>query len=183
MASVLQSPELVDCEDQTAFNLAVWQEVLADRFLASIPHRVETDRYGQIVMSPPTSPEHGEEQVEIASILKSLLRPGHVISECPVSTTEGVKAVDVAWMSKPRRQAQRGKTCFTQAPEICVEIISPGNSRRELHEKKILLFEAGAAEVWLCHRDGQMEFFRKEAVETPAASILCPQFPKSIHVE
>src|SRR5881296_865821 len=98
MASVLETAELAESEDQTAFNLAVWRNVLADRFLAGLPHRIETDRYGQIVMSPPPAPEHGEEQCEIGSILKKLMRDGHVITECPVSTAEGVKGVDVTWI-------------------------------------------------------------------------------------
>ena len=183
MASVLDTAELIDSEDQTAFNLAVWQKVLTDSFLAGLPHRIETDRYGQIIMSPPPTPEHGEEQFEIGAILKRLLPAGHVITECPVSTTEGVKGVDVVWISKSRRQAQRGQVCLTQAPEICVEVISPSNSRRELREKKALFFAAGAEEVWLCHRDGRMEFFRKEAPETAGLSALCPVFPERIQIE
>lgn len=183
MTSVLDTTELVDTEDQTAFNLAVWERVLADSFLAGLPHRIETDRYGQILMSPPPGPDHGEEQADIASLLKKLLPAGHVITECPVSTSEGVKGVDVIWMSKARRQTQRGQICFTQAPEICVEVISPGNTRRELREKKTLFFAAGAEEVWFCHRDGRMEFFRKEAPETPDASALCPHFPPRIELE
>ena len=183
MASMLDTAGLIESEDQTAFNLAVWEKVLADPFLAGLPHRIETDRYGQIVMAPPPAPEHGEEQVEIAFLLKKLLPNGHTITECPVSTSEGVKGVDVAWMSKERRHAQRGKICFTQAPEICVEVISPTNTRRELHDRKALLFAAGAEEVWFCHRDGCMEFFRKDAPETPAASALCASFPKRIEIE
>jgi Uma2 family endonuclease len=182
MASVLDTTELVENEDQTAFNLAVWEKVLADPFLAGLPHRVETDRYGQIIMSPPPAPEHGEEQADIASILKKLLPGGHVITECPVSTAEGVKGVDVVWISKARRAAQRGKVCFTQAPEICVEVISPGNTRRELRDKKALFFAAGAEEVWFCHRDGLMEFFHKEAPEAPGASALCPVFPPRLEL-
>src|SRR5438874_1669517 len=177
MASVLETAELIDSEDQAAFNLAVWKKVLADRFLAGLPHRIETDRYGQIVMSPPPAPEHGEEQSEISATLKKLLPNGHVITECPVSTTEGVKGVDVAWISKARRRRQRGQVFFTESPEICVEVISPRNTRRELREKKALFFAAGAEEVWFCHRDGRMEFFRKNQLETPAASALCPIFP------
>lgn len=183
MASVLDTTELIDTEDQTAFNLAVWEKVLADRFLAGLPHRIETDRYGQIIMSPPPTPEHGEEQFEIGSLLKVRLPSGHIITECPLSTSEGVKGVDVAWMSKGRRRAQRGQICFTQAPEICVEVISPGNTRRELREKKALYFAAGAEEVWFCHRDGQMEFFRKGAPEIPGTSALCPAFPQRIEIE
>src|SRR5207249_6438214 len=129
MASVLDTAELIDSEDQTAFNLAVWDKVLADRFLAGLPHRIETDRFGQIIMSPPPNPEHGREQSEIGFLLKRLLPNGHVITECPVSTTEGVKGIDVTWISKERWKAQRGKVCLTQAAEIGVEVISPVNSR------------------------------------------------------
>jgi hypothetical protein len=56
VASVLDTAEMVDSGDQTAFNLAVWQNVLADSFLAGVPHRIETDRYGQIIMSSPPAP-------------------------------------------------------------------------------------------------------------------------------
>src|SRR5688572_16456894 len=118
MPSILESVEHVDSEDQTAFNLAVWRKALGDPFLARLPYRVETDRFGQIIMSPPPAPEHGQAQAEIASLLKEFLPDGFVITECPVSTAEGVKAVDVAWISKAKRQAQRGQACLTQSPEI-----------------------------------------------------------------
>ena len=180
MASVLETVELMDCEDQTAFNLAVWEKVLADSSLAALPYRIETDRFGQIVMSPLPAPEHGEGQFGVGERLHQLLPAGHVITECPVSTSEGVKLVDVAWVSPARRQAQRGRVSFTQAPEICVEIVSPSNTRRELREKKALYFAAGADEVWFCHREGRMEFFRKEAPETPGPSGLCPAFPERL---
>lgn len=62
-------------------------------------------------------------------------------------------------------------------------MISPGNSQRELREKKVLFFAAGAEEVWFCNRDGRMEFYRKEAPETPAGSTLCPEFPQRIQIE
>ena len=180
MASVLETAELIDVGDQTAFNLAVWEKVLADSSLAGLPYRLETNRYGQILMSPPPAPEHGEGQFGVGERLHQLLPAGHVITECPVSTSEGVKLVDVVWVSPARRQAQRGRVSFTQAPEICVEIISPSNTRRELAEKKALYFAAGAKEVWFCHRDGRMECFRKDAPEAPAASALCPAFPERL---
>jgi Uma2 family endonuclease len=180
MASVLETAELIDSGDQTAFNLAVWEKVLADPSLAALPYRIETDRFGQIVMSPPPAPEHGEGQFGVGERLHQLLPAGHVITECPVSTRDGVKLVDVAWVSAARRQAQRGQVSFTQAPEICVEIVSPSNTRRELLEKKALYFAAGAEEVWFCQRDGRIEFFRKEAPEEPAPSVLCSAFPERL---
>lgn len=182
MASVLDTAELVEIEDQTAFNLAVWEQLLNDESLAELPYRIETNRDGQIIMSPPPAPDHGEEQFGIGKLLDHFLPGGHVITECPISTSEGVKLADVAWLSKRRRQVQRGKVCFIQAPEICVEVISPRNTRRELREKRALYFAAGAEEVWFCDAKGRMEFFRKDAPETPAPSALCPAFPQRIEI-
>ncbi len=183
MASVLDTAELIDPEDQTAINFAVWEKVAVDPLLAGLPHRIESDRYGQIVMSPPPSPIHGHQQFGIGKLLDHHLPGGHVVTECPLSTTEGVKGVDVAWISNELWRAQREQICFTRAPEICVEVVSPGNTRRELREKKALCFETGAVEVWFCHRDGRMEFFAKEAPEKAGTSKLCPGFPQHIEVD
>jgi Uma2 family endonuclease len=134
-------------------------------------------------MMPPPAPEHGDKQSDVAFQLHSLLPHGRVSTECPVSTSAGVKSADVAWSTKERRRAQRGQACLTKAPEICVEILSPDNSRREMSEKRALHFEAGAEEVWFCHRDGRMEFFLRAAPETPTASVLCPAFPARMETE
>jgi hypothetical protein len=51
--------ELRHSAEQTAFNLKRWEEIHADPYLAKLPHRIETDRYGNIVMSPPPAGERG----------------------------------------------------------------------------------------------------------------------------
>ncbi len=175
--------EPVTLEEQHAFNLARWEQILADPGLARYEFRVESDRYGRAILMPPPAPEHGEKQAEIGFLLRTLLPHGRVTVECPSSTREGVKAADVTWSTRERQRAQRGRACLTQAPEICVEVISPSNSRREMREKKALYFEAGAEEVWFCHRDGRMEFFLRDAPDTPAASSLCPAFSPRIELE
>jgi Uma2 family endonuclease len=83
---------------------------------------------------------------------------GHVVTECPVSTPDGVKAIDVAWLAPERGQEADTETCLTRAPEICVEILSPSNTAGEIGEKIALYFEAGACEVWICERDGTLKF-------------------------
>ena len=181
MSTLLDDPETLESTDQHAFNLAVWEKVLADKFLCSLPNRIETDEFGQIIMTPPPAPEHGEGQVEIAFLLKTLMKVGRVITECPVSTSGGVKGVDVVWISTPRRETQRGQVCLTQTPEICIEVVSPTNSRRELNQKKRLYFESGAEEVWFRERDGQMAFFCKSAPNAAVKrSALCPNFPARV---
>jgi Uma2 family endonuclease len=71
------------------------------------------------------------------------------------------------------------KACFPAAPEICVEVLSPGNTGAEIQEKAKLYFDAGAREVWLCAPDGGMSFLGPTALQ---CSRLCPEFPKQIQL-
>src|ERR1700712_4315136 len=112
MSTFLDDPETLALADQHAFNLAVWEKLLDDEFLAELPNRIETDELGQIIMTPPPAPEHGEGQLNIGFLLETVMPSGVAISECPVSTSGGVKGVDVAWISPGRREPQRGQVCL-----------------------------------------------------------------------
>ncbi len=70
---------------------------------------------------------------------------------------------------------------LTLAPEICVEIISPGNTKPEMDEKRRLYFEAGAEEVWFCDLKGALHFFGKAApTRARKSSALCPTMPRQV---
>jgi Uma2 family endonuclease len=172
--------QLHPSESQTAFNLKRWRQLLADPELARLPFRVETDRHGHILMSPPPAPAHGKKQNRIGTLLEQFLPNGHVVTECPVSTPDGVKAIDVAWLAPERGQEADTETCLTRAPEICVEILSPSNTAGEIGEKIALYFEAGACEVWIFERDGTLKFHFSSPPEIRESSELCPQFPPLI---
>ena len=171
--------ELRPQEEQTAFNLRRWDEVLADSDLRKLPGRVETDRHGRIIMSPPPAPNHGKTQFQIGALLQKLMLSGHIITECPVSTADGIKGVDVAWASAESWGQVGKRTCFLRAPEICVEVASPSNTEEELREKTALYFDAGAKEVWLCTTFGEMTFHAPGGI-TLQQSTLCPEFPNRI---
>jgi len=174
------APELPVIADQTAFNLQRWDELCAEPLLQEVTGRIETDAYGHILMSPPPAPEHGETQFSIGALILRQLPGGKVITECPISTSDGVRLADVAWISQERREAQRGSSAFTQAPEICVEVLSPTNTRAEIDQKKQLYFEAGASEVWIRGLDGTMRFFLRDSPEELGTSALCPGFPDRV---
>ena len=72
--------ELKNSAEQTAFNFRPWAEVLADPDLLRLPHRIETDRHGHIIMSPPPAPAHGDRESEIVYQLKTLLPEGRTIT-------------------------------------------------------------------------------------------------------
>jgi Uma2 family endonuclease len=174
--------ELPSQKAQTAFNLQRWAELLADRELAKIEGRIETDRYGHIIMSHPPAPSHGGFQLEMGALLRDLLPKGRVLTECPISTADGVKATDVAWASQECLVELGNRVCFPRSPEICVEVLSPSNTRAEMREKKALYFDAGAKEVWLCDKYGTMQFFIAGAEAPTKASRLCPKFPARIEL-
>ena len=86
-------------------------------------------------------------QSEIVHLLRRQVSQGRVVTECPISTADGVKAADVAWASSEIIQELGGGVCFPKAPEICVEVLSPSNTDAEIREKTALYFDAGAKEV------------------------------------
>jgi Uma2 family endonuclease len=166
----------------TAFNLRRWSELLEDPELAKVEGRIETDRYGNIIMSPPPAASHGGYQAQITFLLQTLRSKGRVLTECPISTADGVKAADVAWASPESLRELGNRACFPRCPELCVEVLSPRNREAEINEKKRLYFDAGAQEVWTCDKSGRIKFFLAGS-ETPVpASNLFRPFPKRIRL-
>jgi Uma2 family endonuclease len=167
---------------QTAFNLRRWAELLADAELAKVEGRIETDRHGHILMSPPPAPRHGSFQSEIAFLLRSLIPQGRVLTECPISTADGVRAADVAWVSAESLRDLGNRACFPRSPELCVEVLSPGNTDEEIREKVGLYFDAGAEEVWLCDAEGHMKFLAAATGRPLKRSGLCPRVLKVVQL-
>ena len=167
---------------QAASNLRRWTEISADPELTKFEGRIETDRHGHVIMSPPPAPKHGSFQSEIAHLLRSLMPDGRTLTECPISTADGVKAADAAWASSECMRELGDKVCFPRSPEICVEVLSPSNTEMEIQEKVALYFDAGAREVWLCSTSGVMTFFGPAAGHCLDASEICPEFPRQIEL-
>ena len=174
--------ELQPSEAQTAFNLKRWNEVLHDPQLARLPHRIETDRHGHIIITPPPAPFHGQKQQRIGSLFERLLPHGIVLVECPLSTSDGVKTTDVAWVSEERTPEVKADVCLVRAPEICVEVLSPSNTAAEIREKTALYFEAGAREAWICNQDGTIHFYCNGNPSIQDRSGICPDFPAQLEL-
>ncbi|CDH45764.1 Uma2 family endonuclease [Candidatus Contendibacter odensensis] len=134
-----------------------WAEICANPILRELPFKIQTDKWGHIIMSPATN-EHGMYQAKITALLSRLIDNGIVITECSVQTREGVKVTDVAWASSSFIANHRGENPFQQAPQLCVEILSPSNTMMEMNEKKELYFAGGAREVWVCDKNGNITF-------------------------
>jgi len=139
----------------------LWSEVLADESLKNLPYKIELNERGHIEMSP-ASNRHGFLQSELVWLLRSQLKNGRVITECSVDTPKGVKVADVAWC-EDAFVAEHGETTpYVTAPEICIEILSPSNSVKEMQDKILLYLAKGAKEVWLVRDSGKTVIYQAQ---------------------
>jgi len=158
-----------------------WENVTRDPSLQGLPYKIETNGYGQLVLSPHTN-RHSELQERILLLLHEHAPPGHQPPEYAVATSAGVKTPDNVWMSSERRARMRATgDPTTLAPEICIEVVSTSNTPEEMAEKRTLYLNAGAEEVWIVDvDDGQVQFF--DASGTIDRSHLAPAFPVQVDV-
>ncbi len=139
-----------------------WREVVNSPYLRDLPFKLELNEEGKVefAMSPATN-RHSYWQFRIGVFLERTLG-GEALVECSILTGKGVKVADAVWCS-PAFLARHGyETPYTQAPELCVEVISPSNTADELDEKAQLYLEAGAVEAWIVHEDGAVELYGPE---------------------
>ncbi|SDY31181.1 Putative restriction endonuclease [Allochromatium warmingii] len=152
-----------------------WSDVITDPALKDLPYKIETNEYGQLVMSPHKR-RHAIWQGEIEWCLRQCLPQGRTAPEFAVDTDSGTKTPDVVWYSRDREAQLLADQRL--APEICIEVLFNSKTEREMATKRTLYFAAGALEVWQCDDSGALRFFTP-AGEQPQ-STLAPQFPRQL---
>ena len=132
-------------------------EELASRYRAmcedpmydKVPGKIELDRWGRLLMTP-AAYYHGVLQARLVGLLRAALG-GEASVEAPVVTAAGLLVADVAWASAEFASRHGRENPLMRAPEICIEVVSPSNSVRELREKTEAFLAAGAEEVWIVY--------------------------------
>ncbi len=135
-----------------------WAETINNPFLKDLPFKIELDKWGKILMSPANN-NHGRMQYKIGNQIDRYKKSGEIIMECSINTSDGVKVADVAWASDRFIEKFGFDTPYPQAPEICVEVVSPSNSIAEMEEKAELYLARGAHEVWIVHEKGAIDYY------------------------
>ena len=157
-----------------------WQEVCEHPQLQDLPFKMELNRWGQLIMSPAKN-IHSVLQWEIQRTIYDLLgHNGKAIPECSILTSDNVKVADVVWISDARYAQVKHEIVYSIAPELCIEVISASNTKKEMLQKKDLYFAAGAEEFWICTETGELSFYNRSG--EMKQSQLLPNFPAKISI-
>jgi len=112
---------------------------------------------GELIRMSPTGHEHGIVAMNVAGPLHQHVKSnklgavyaaetGFIIEQNP----DTVRAPDVAFVAKERiAQAGKVKSYWIGAPDLGVEVISPGDTVGEVESKVTEWLEAGTRLVWL----------------------------------
>ena len=115
-------------------------------------------------MTPPPAYYHGIVQARLMEALRTLAG-GQLAVETPIATVAGLFVADVTWASDDFLRAHMDEIALEKAPEICIEVVSPSNSVKELREKTAAYLAAGAHEVWILYpQSKRCEFHGKQGL-------------------
>ncbi len=146
-----------------------WQQLAADPLVAASPYKVELNEKGAIEVSPPTT-RHAFLQAYVSREVARQRPEGTTFTECPVETEIGVRVPDVVWASPEFMRRHGAESEFRAGPDLCVEVLSPTNTRAEIGEKVAAYLAAGAREVWVVGEDGVPEI-HTSAGRVPASPL------------
>lgn len=141
----------------------LWAELAQDN---QVPDWYELTEHGELVMSPKPSNRHQRLCAEIAFQLRSQLGGEAVVEAAVLTTSAGVRVPDVVWMPKEKWPNGNTSQDLLQAPDLVVEVLSPGNRQAEINHKIQAYLTSGIQEVLIVGLTGTMEFHRQDGVHS-----------------
>jgi Uma2 family endonuclease len=161
---VMTAPqELIEAPLSPEELAAKYGELCDDPSFANVQGKIEIDLWGRLLMSPPPRPYHGRMQIKLSDKLAQL--GGERTVEAAIATPLGLFVADLAWSSQKSPPGSEREPALMRAPEICIEVVSPSNSRKEMNEKIAAYLAAGAQEVWIVYpRSKRIEVHDKQGL-------------------
>ena len=112
---------------------------------------------GELIRMPPAGYEHGVRTIKLTTPLDNHVTARELGVICAAETgfllsqnPDTVRAPDSAFISRERiERAGTVKSYWIGAPDLAVEVVSPGDTFREVEEKVAQWLEAGARMVWV----------------------------------
>ena len=132
-----------------------WNELATD---PESPDYYELNEFGELILSPKPTTGHQRLSSAVGRLLTAQLG-GEAVTEVSVLTDRGVRVPDVVWMDTARWAECKGQTPLQIVPDVCVEVLSPGNTREEIAMKVGAYLRGGAREVIVVGVKGEVELF------------------------
>jgi Uma2 family endonuclease len=153
--------------------------------LRGLPDRYELVE-GRIIPLSPTGAQHAEAVAHLARVLGNAINRREWIvqaGEGGIYTKrrpDSIRGADVAIMSRARKsQHDPSRAFLTVAPELVIEVLSPGNEEADINDKVREYLGAGSLEVWLVDLAARtvtvaegMPFVRTHAHHVDKAAVL-----------
>ena len=150
---------MLPVQEEGVMSTATTQLLTAEEYFA-LPEPMDGSKQelvrGRVVTVPGPGVEHGEIQVNVASAIKVFLKSnpiGRVVTESGAITErkpDTVRGPDVSYYSKERLPLDKRVVGYhTEVPDLCVEVMSPFNSLKQLKAKAKEYLFAGVRMVWI----------------------------------
>jgi Uma2 family endonuclease len=120
------------------------------------PDHYELTQFGELIVSPRPTTGHQGIAFEVGLQIVSQLGP-RAATEVGVLTDRGIRVPDVVWMPAERWAACKGQTPLEVLPDVCVEVLSPSNTREEIDMKIAAYLRGGAREAFIVGLKGEVE--------------------------
>lgn len=133
------------------------KQELVNGMVVNVDHSFVSN--GKVVRMPSPGIRHGEVQGNVLFAIKSFLkqhRIGRVVTESGMLVANGVRGPDVSYYSAERLPLDQEVIAYHDQPaDLCVEVLSPSDTRQELLLKANEYLRNGVRMVWLIDPDTQ----------------------------
>jgi Uma2 family endonuclease len=144
---------------------ARWAELAAD---PNAPDYYELNEYGELILTPRPTNRHQRVAQTVARQLTEQLGM-EAVTEVSVLTDKGIRVPDVVWMPEASWAASVDQTPLLKVPDVCVEVLSPSNTREEISMKVAAYLRGGAREVLVVELSGAVSIFGPEGARQTSA--------------
>ncbi len=139
----------------------VWMDLAQDD---GTPDCYELTEHAEIVMGPKPSNRHQVLCAKIILQLSAQLGPQAVPDAAILTNDAGIRVPDVVWMPEEKWDVVMTADGLLYAPDLVVEVLSPGNRETEINHKTHAYLASGVQEVIIVDLTGTIEYIRQDGV-------------------
>ena len=172
MMNIMDTTILVSPEELIQW----WAELAQDE---QSPDYYELTEYGELVWSPRAETRHQRICSSLVRQLSQQLGEQAVQEVAVLTTTAGIRVPDVVWMPQARWD-QLPRNTILQAPELVVEVLSPGNRKPEMNHKIQGYLKSGVKEVVVIGLTGTIEYVRQDGIHPTSLFNLTLALPSQL---